>query len=292
MFDLNFTGDWGHYGVGSFYDEREKALRDAIKSGEDFDSGWHGFKKDTASMCVYRKDGRITVGVSKFMDSALEEVDLFGDFLTDEEMEMLTDERVEEIRNRLFASNYTEEPSETGTLPADSDFSAVMKMVESLDETCEKALQDSYRLCIATTLRTLYSDPSPEFIAERTGAAASRANEILSGDIRTDEEYGSAISMIKEAYAAVGYAEQYSSVSRQAYGDDIIEMEKNGKIVEIRSHRGYTSLLNVTPDVRSIIVTEAGTIVAMQSFYVVRSDGGAAYYRTAEECEKAADGRR
>ena len=95
--------DWGKWGVTDFNEDAENALRNAIESGKFFDTGWHSTVEEFESARICRSRDGITVSVfSDGLDDCMEQWDLFSDFLTYEEMEKLTDEMVDEIRDYLF----------------------------------------------------------------------------------------------------------------------------------------------------------------------------------------------
>lgn len=127
MFNFDFY-DWGSWGIGDFYDGNEELLKNALESGEDFDTGWHGFKKELESMRIIKDSGGVTVCVYADMDSALEGWDLITDGITDEEANMLTDEIVEEIRDHLYENTeYCEECEDSETLPGNATYEDVIK---------------------------------------------------------------------------------------------------------------------------------------------------------------------
>ena len=166
MFDFD---DWGSWGVGDFYDGNEEELRKAIESGEPFDTGWHGFKKELQSMRICRDEDGITVEVGECMDEAFGEEDLFYDFLEDDEFELLTEENLEEIRDYLAMGDFVEETSESETISSDATFDQVMEKASELMQFCSDRLHDSFLECIGTTLAVIYDDPEDKNgkIAER-----------------------------------------------------------------------------------------------------------------------------
>ena len=168
MFGFDFI-DWGRYGVTDFDEGTEKALREAIESGEHFDTGWHGSVKgfETARIC---RDGEgITVSVySDGLDDCMEQWDLFEDFLTDEEMERLTDEMVDQIRDYLDMGDFVQEVSYDKGLPYDASFEDVVNTMNELSDWCNDTLHKSFLECISTTLYILYGCPDNlDFIRER-----------------------------------------------------------------------------------------------------------------------------
>lgn len=154
MFDFE---DWGSWGVGDFYNGNEEELRKVIESGEPFDTGWHGFKKEIQSMRIHRDETGVEVQVSAAMDEVFEEEDLFYDFLEDDEYELLTDEVVDEVRDCLCMGDFVEETEDSITLQ-NPTFDDVMKAASECADYCDERLHDSFLECIGTTLYIMYED--------------------------------------------------------------------------------------------------------------------------------------
>ncbi len=164
MFDFN---DWGSWGVGDFYDGNEEELRNAIESGEPFDTGWHGFKKEIQSMRIHRDENGVEIQVSAAMDEVFEQEDLFYDFLEDDEWDLLTDDIIEEVRDYLCMGDFVEETEESITLQ-NPTFNDVIKAANECADYCEKRLHDSFLECIGTTLYVMYqNDPNRDDIVQK-----------------------------------------------------------------------------------------------------------------------------
>ena len=54
-----FERDGAKWGVSDFYEEAQESLLQALRSGEDFDTGWYGVKKEIQSGRVFRKGNTI-----------------------------------------------------------------------------------------------------------------------------------------------------------------------------------------------------------------------------------------
>ena len=164
MFDFD---DWGSWGVGDFYDGNEEELKFAIESGEPFDTGWHGFKKELQSMRVVRDENGTEVSVSEYMDEAFEQDELFCDFLENDEFDLLTDEKLEEIRDYLCLGDFVEETEDSITLQ-NPTFEDVMKAASECASYCEGRIHDSFLECISTTLYVIYeNDPNRDEIIQK-----------------------------------------------------------------------------------------------------------------------------
>ena len=150
--------DWGSWGIGDFYDGNKEELRNAIESDKPFDTDWHGFKKELQSMRIKRDKEKVTIYVHEYMDEALEEAELFYDFLTDEEADKLTDEMINEIRDYLCMGDYTENVTEEDTLPVNVTFDEIMTKASELIQLCANRLHESFLECIGITLYVMYKD--------------------------------------------------------------------------------------------------------------------------------------
>lgn len=165
------NGDACKWGLTDLYESDETILRKAIESGERFDTGWVGCKKEIRSMRI-RRDDEITVECHEEMDSALEQWDLFTDFLTDEELEKLEtgyEADIEQVRGMLMWGEFVEEITYNDTLPTDATYEEVMEKVAKLEQDCENRLKESFHECISTTLYCLYPDMAennPEGLTE------------------------------------------------------------------------------------------------------------------------------
>ena len=166
MADFDFN-DWGSWGVGDFYSDTEKLLRDAIDSGEPFDTQWHGFKKEIQSMRIARDHDGITVSVSESMD---EGPDLIFDVLLDNEDDLLTEDMIEQILDNLAADmEFTDTTNYLEHLSSEATFDQVIAAAKALAAACGAKLKECFHSCIAETLTVLYagSDDLPALIEER-----------------------------------------------------------------------------------------------------------------------------
>ena len=95
MESWNKINDFGHWGIcddeSCLYPEVYSLLEKYLKSGNDFNTGWHGFKKEIQSMKIEAVDDDIKVHVWGGMDDM---PDLIydtenGEKLTEEQMEIV-----------------------------------------------------------------------------------------------------------------------------------------------------------------------------------------------------------
>ena len=152
--------DWGKWGICDFYPEAEEKLREVIKSGKTFNTGWHGCRKEIENMCIQKDAEYITISCSTSMDEVFEQYDLFSDFLTNEEMEKLTDELADNIREVLADPwcDFSEDSEGNVQIPVGSDFDTIVCQAEELMQKCKDRLDDYFRVCISITLSAIYGD--------------------------------------------------------------------------------------------------------------------------------------
>lgn len=168
MFDFD---EWSRWGFCDFEDgdANDEELKAAIASGKPFDTGWHGFSKTEYSMRIQRTETKTIVSVYSCMDSALEQWDLFCDFLNNDELERLTDEMVDEIREYLIMGDYAEEITEDETLSVDAGLGDIIMAAKALADSVYERLKESYHECIGDTLSVLYgeSEETIKLVEER-----------------------------------------------------------------------------------------------------------------------------
>ena len=158
--------DGCRWGLTDLYEWAENALRKAVESGKRFDTGWISCAKEIRSMRICR-DEEITIECCADMDSALESSDLFTDFLTEEEFDLLTDDKLSAIRTLLTETDaYHESVSFSSNLPLNATYEMIMSEVAKLEENCENDLEYSFRECIGNTLWILYPDLPEEQMVE------------------------------------------------------------------------------------------------------------------------------
>lgn len=148
--------DWGKYGVTDFYDEPKAELQKALDSGKPFNTGWHGSRKEFDSMCIVRGDDETIVMVNQCMDDA---EDLIYDCLLDDEEKKLSDDIHEEIMEFLYSDCcFSTEAEAEESIRLDASMDEIIQTAEKLRSSCHQQLNDSFRICIGTTLQALYPD--------------------------------------------------------------------------------------------------------------------------------------
>jgi hypothetical protein len=133
-----------------FYEKSEQKLREAIASGEEFDTGWWGCKKEIHYARIMRDDEDVTVEVSCHMDDLFDGNDLIYDALWEEcgTEEELPDDIIDSIRIDAIESGIEDESNESETLPRDASFEDIVKCIDRLEDEAENTNTDMYKtLC-------------------------------------------------------------------------------------------------------------------------------------------------
>ena len=156
MKEINISDGWyaAHWSLTDFYDKSEKALRDALNSGEDFATEEFGCKKEIHYARVIREGDTVTVTVSAHMDDleisedsplvldAMSYVGMSEDELSEDEIEQLAIYAIEcgvEDRTELWESF----PAE------DANYNHVVNTIERLEEDAEKTNESMFgQLCV------------------------------------------------------------------------------------------------------------------------------------------------
>ena len=127
------------WGLTDFYSESEKALKDALASGEDF-FVTYGCKKEIRYASIERNAYRISIAVTAWMDDLWESSDLIYDALWERlkiESE-LDDETIDSIRNIAIECCLDDHTSEYSILPVTADFNAICAEIEKLESHAEE----------------------------------------------------------------------------------------------------------------------------------------------------------
>lgn len=139
MKNIDITENTGLYAskwcISDFYEEAETILRNAIDSGEDFDTGWFGCKKEINYAQIVRKDEEIIVSVTCHMDDLWDSEDLIYDALW--EMTKIEKELPSEIIESILDAACDEQLDDYTTISASLPSSASYEdIIEALDK-CE-----------------------------------------------------------------------------------------------------------------------------------------------------------
>ena len=138
------------WSLTDWYEESEQLLREALDSGEDFDTGWFGCRKEIRYARICREDGQITVEVSSHMDDLFDGDDLIYDALWEvsESEEELPDDIIDSIRETALDCGIDDSADETETLPDTATFEEISELIGKLEVITEAQVNDGYRrLC-------------------------------------------------------------------------------------------------------------------------------------------------
>ena len=138
------------WGISDFYDEAEKSLKAALDSGEDFDTGWFGCKKEIHYGQIVREDGNVTVSVCCHMDDLWESEELIYDALwevTKVENE-LPEDIIDSIRDAAIDDCVDDSSTWTEVLPSSVSFDDVVKALDKCEVNADAENTGMYkRLC-------------------------------------------------------------------------------------------------------------------------------------------------
>lgn len=134
--------DIGHYGIMDdpemFYPECRSHLEKDLASGRDFNTGWHGFKKEIQSICIKAEGDQIEISVWVSMDDM---PDLIYDCDGGEE---LTPEQINYVFDLWCETLYTTECTEYGRLPRSADIQDIVDLADYLADNCNKELSEGF----------------------------------------------------------------------------------------------------------------------------------------------------
>jgi len=120
--------------LSDFYEESEQKLRAVLASGEDFDTGWWGCKKEIDYARICREGGALTVEVSCHMDDLYESEDLIYDALWEEcrIKDELPDDIIASITDACIDAGLNDESSAEDALPQWATFEDICVCLERL----------------------------------------------------------------------------------------------------------------------------------------------------------------
>lgn len=128
------------WGLTDFYEDSEQKLREALASGEDFDTGWFGCKKEIRYAKIERENGKVIVSVSCHMDDLYESDDLIYDALWSAckiEKE-LPEEILDSIRDAAIWDGLDDYTSESTELSESASFEEICGSIGRLEESAEQ----------------------------------------------------------------------------------------------------------------------------------------------------------
>ena len=136
-----------HWGLTDFYEESNAKLVNVLNSGEDFDTGWFGCKKEINYARICRDGDTLIVQVSAHMDDLWEEDDLIYDALWEEchTEEELPECILESIRDEAIDVGIDERSEAEETLPADASFEDILAVIERLEGEAMNSNTEMYK---------------------------------------------------------------------------------------------------------------------------------------------------
>lgn len=143
-YDWNDVLDFGHYGIyageDALYDHNLEALKKELASGKDFNTGWHGFKKEIESLKVSAFGSKITVEVAASCDEM--PYDLVSDCDGGDD---LTDDEIDEVYN-LYCGNFeaTTDTDASGELDRSATVMDILTLASELMDGCQNTLHETY----------------------------------------------------------------------------------------------------------------------------------------------------
>lgn len=145
------TGEYASkWSISDFYEEAEQSLRDALESGEDFETDWFGCKKEINYAQIIREDGNITVSVTCNMDDLWDEDDLIYDALWEmtKSEDELPEEIIDSIRDAAIDERIDDHSTVSATLPSSASFDDVVKALDKCEANADAENTGRYkRLC-------------------------------------------------------------------------------------------------------------------------------------------------
>lgn len=148
--DITYGAYAAKWGLTDMYPESEDKLRQALLSGEDFDTGWWGCKKEIRYCRISREEGTITVEVSTHMDDLWESEDLIYDALweTTRQEDELPEEIIDSIRDAAIFDGIDDHSDVEDTLPADASYEDVLSLIDRMENQAEECAESMYKtLC-------------------------------------------------------------------------------------------------------------------------------------------------
>lgn len=147
--DITYGEYASKWGLTDFYDESAEKLKSALESGEDFDTGWFGCKKEI-NYAKYVKCGNdFEISVSAHIDDMYESDDLIYDALWEvaKSEEELPDDIIDSIRECAIWDGIEDYSELSETIPvADATFEKVVEITEKLESQAMEHNHEMFKL--------------------------------------------------------------------------------------------------------------------------------------------------
>lgn len=138
------------WSLTDFYPESEQLIMEVLASGDDFDTGWFGCKKEIHYARYCRENGKITIEVSANMDDLYESDDLICDALWTlyRSEDGLPYEIIDSIRDVAIDCGIDDHTTIEVTLPGTASFADVVEATDKAETEAENHNTEAYnRLC-------------------------------------------------------------------------------------------------------------------------------------------------
>jgi len=148
--DIEYGMYASKWGLTDWYEESEKMLREAMASGEDFDTGWFGCRKEIRYARIVRENGEYTVEVSSHSDDLWDGDDLIYDALWEvaHVEEELPDDIIDSIRDAALDDGIDDSETEQENLPGTATFEEISDVIGRLEVVTDARIHDGFRrLC-------------------------------------------------------------------------------------------------------------------------------------------------
>ena len=134
------SGDYAcKWSLTDFYDDSEQKLRDALASGEDFDTGWFSCNKEPRSARYVRRNGWLSVEVSAAMSDLWEQDDLiYGALWSISRSEPeLPEDVISLIRDTAIDLGLDDVSYESEMIPAPVSYTKLVEVTDRLEKEVE-----------------------------------------------------------------------------------------------------------------------------------------------------------
>lgn len=148
--DLDGGSYASKWGITDFYEDIEALLREAVESGEDFDTGWFGCKKEIRyAMYTKNRDG-FFITVSAHMDDLYDGEELIYDALYEvSDAIVVTDDMINEIRELAMEVGIDDVSYADVRLPRDASYDDIIRATQEAEDEVEARNKDMFdRLCM------------------------------------------------------------------------------------------------------------------------------------------------
>ena len=136
------------WGLTDFYDGNDDVLRKAVESGEDFDTGEFGCKKEIRYARVHRERGEFEVEVTAHMDDLWDDGYLIYDALwtVAKSEDELPEDIIDSIRDAAIDSGVDDHTYCNRYLPLDATYGTVVETISELEDEAEQTNEELYRI--------------------------------------------------------------------------------------------------------------------------------------------------